>query len=287
MKKFNDKLNHWIASHEIIATILVSLICCGAYSFFFRNQFKSPLLLIMGNVFVVYLCWRYVSYRKYAIINKAFDALDRNCDPYPLIEETTLLLRSMAHSKDNTQMFIMYQHNALSHSGEYDRAYAVLETMQPEKMSKKFVESMVILKDYYMFTLCDKMGRNEEAEQWYQKMEDAYSAARDPLTATRVGRSIENARVINMCRNGEFDEAIEIMDMGKAETNLTEVLRSMRYARIYLGKGDTDRAREKLEYVAENGGKLYYVEKAKELLTQLNHEENNTIGENTNESETA
>lgn len=271
MKNFISKLNHWIATHEIIATVLISILCCGFYTLLFRNQFKSPLLIILGNVFVIYLCWRYVSYRKYAIINKAFDALDKDCDPYPLIDETTLLLKSLAHSKDNTQMFIMYQQNALSHAGEYDRAYAVLETMQPEKMSKKFVESMVILKYYYMFSLCDKMGRDEEAGSWFEKMEDAYSAARDPLTATRVGRSVENARLINLCREDEYDEALELLDGGKAETNLTAVLRAMRYVRVYMGKGEVDLARENLEYVIENGGKLYYVERAKEILASINN----------------
>lgn len=274
MKKIIDKINHWIAGHEIIATILVSIICCGLYTVLFRKQFSSSILVVLGNVFVVYLCWRFVTYRKYVIINKAFDALDRECDPYPLIEETTLLLRSLAHSKDNTQMFIMYQHNALSHAGEYDKAYAVLGTMQPEKMSKKFVESMVILKHYYMFSICDKMGRDDEADAWFEKMEDAYGAAKDPLTATRVGRSVENARVINMCRKGEYDEALEILNEGKAETNLTKVLRAMRFARIYLGMGDTEAARENLEFVAGHGGKLYYVERANSLLAKLDNEEN-------------
>lgn len=273
MKKIIDRANHWIATHEIIATILFSIICCALYSLLFRDQFKSPLFIILGDVFVIYLVWRFVSYRKYAIINKAFDALDRECDPYPLIEETTLLLRSLAHSKDNTQMFIMYQHNALSHAGEYDRAYAVLNTMQPEKMSKKFTESMVIMKHCYMHSICDKMGRYDEADSWYEKLEDAYSAAKDPLTATRVGRTVENARLLKMCRTGEFEEALEMMNESKADTNISKVLREMRFARIYMGMGETEQARESLEYVIENGGKLYYVERAKKLLASLDKTE--------------
>ena len=43
------------------------------------------------------------------------------------------------------------------------------------------------------------------------------------------------------------------------------------------------------EYVIENGGKLYYVERAKELLAELNEtaEYNNTIGDKQNERENA
>ena len=122
---------------------------------------------------------------------------------------------------------------------------------------------------YYMFSLCDKMGREEEADKWYDKLMDDYSAVRDPLTIGRVGRSVENAKLIDLCRKGEFEEVLELMEDSSTPTKLSEIIRAMRYAKCYIGLGDTENAREQLEFVIENGGKLYYVTKAKELLSSL------------------
>ncbi len=269
MKKINEKITRWIAYHEIIATIIISVLCCALYTFVICRGITSPLMVIGGNIFVIYLVWRYVSYRKYNLINKAFDSLDRECDPNPLYEETTALLKSMAHNKNNTQLFLMYQHNALTHMGEFEKAYHVISAVDVSKMSKKFIASMSILHTYYMFSLCDKMGRDEEATEWYNKLMDDYSAVRDPLTIGRVGRSVENAKLIDLCRRGEFEEVLDLMEDSTTPTKLSEIMRSMRYARCYIGIDDTESAREQLEYVLENGGKLYYVQQAKEMLEAL------------------
>ena len=269
MKNISEKITRWIAYHEIIAAIIISVLCCGLYTFLFRDQLNSLFIIIGGNIFVIYLVWRYVSYRKYNLINKAFDKLDRECDPNPLYEETTELLKCMAHNKNNTQLFLMYQHNALTHMGEFEKAYGAISAADPMKMSKKFIASMSILHTYYMFSLCDKMGREEEADKWYDKLLDDYSAVRDPLTIGRVGRSVENAKLIDLCRKGEFEEVLELMEDSSTPTKLSEIIRAMRYAKCYIGLGDTENAREQLEFVIENGGKLYYVQQAKELLASL------------------
>ncbi len=269
MKKFTEKITRWIAYHEIIATIIISILCCALYTFVICRGITSPIMIIGGNIFVIYLVWRYVSYRKYNLVNKAFDKLDRECDPYPLFEETTALLKSMAHNKNNTQLFLMYQHNALTHMGEFEKAYHVMKAVDVSKMSKKFVASMSLLHTYYMFSLCEKMGRNDEADEWYDKLMDDYSAVRDPLTIGRVGKSIDNAKLIDLCRKGEYEEVLDLMEDSSTPTKLSEIIRAMRYARVYIGLGDTEAAKEQLEYVIENGGKLYYVQQAEEWMENL------------------
>ncbi|MBE6626825.1 MAG: hypothetical protein E7628_06575 [Ruminococcaceae bacterium] len=269
MKKFSEKLTRWIAYHEILAAIIISILCCSVYTFIFCGGITSLFVVVGGNIFVIYLVCRFVSYRKHILINKAFDKLDRECDPYPLYVEVSDLLKSAVRNKNTTQLFLMYKHNALTHMGDFEQAYATLSEVDVSKMSKKFVASMSILHTYYMFSLCDKMGRDSEADHWYNKLLDDYSAVRDPLTIGRVGRSVENAKLTDMFRRGEYEAVIEMMEDSTTPTKLSEIIRAMRYAKCYVGLGDTENAREQLEFVIENGGKLYYVKQAEEMMETL------------------
>lgn len=269
MKNFSEKLNRWIAYHEIIAAIIISLLCCSVYTFVFCGGITSLFVVVGGNIFVIYLVWRYVSYRKYTLINKAFDKLDRECDPYPLYVEVSDLLKLSVRNKNNVQLFLMYKHNALTHMGDFEKAYEALTEVDVSKMSKKFIASMSILHTYYMFSLCDKMGRESEANHWYEKLIDDYAAVRDPLTIGRVGRSVENAKLTDMFRRGEYETVLEMMEDSTTPTKLSEIIRAMRYAKCYIGLGDTENAREQLEFVIENGNKLYYVKQAEEMMETL------------------
>ena len=47
---------------------------------------------------------------------------------------------------------------------------------------------------------------------------------------------------------------------------LENVCASMVYAKAYIGLGETDKAKEKLNFILENGNKLYMVEQAKKML---------------------
>jgi FimV-like protein len=45
------------------------------------------------------------------------------------------------------------------------------------------------------------------------------------------------------------------------------------FARTYLAMGELEKAKKPLQFVAENGNKLYFATEAKELLEKINTEE--------------
>jgi FimV-like protein len=66
---------------------------------------------------------------------------------------------------------------------------------------------------------------------------------------------------------------LRVLGQAKPENMNERIENAMMFARTYLAMGELEKAKKPLQFVAENGNKLYFATEAKELLEKINTEE--------------
>ena len=125
----------------------------------------------------------------------------------------------------------------------------------------------IILSSLYFF-----LGKGEQTVElgnMYQAALKNRKRDRDRLERLRTSNNL-----IRAVRNGDYEKAFRFlthrraMDARSASATLFRVSDSMWEARIFLGLGEKQAARLKLEFVIGRGGRLAIAEEARRLLKE-------------------
>lgn len=265
-----EKLNRWMAMHPVLCRIL-SMILWVAVGVWWIELGVPKWLTLLFIAVAVYVFSVYITTADQRLLKKPLEILNNQCDPIPLLEESSVQ-RAYPGNGPQKQIRDINYAMALRNAGDYDAAYMILTVLNIDKYAGTLPLAKVI---YYnnLMDLCGLMGKHQEAIIWYEKLRTMYHDMKPGKQKERLRHTVQaNLGEYYFCK-GEYDRVLHAL-CETAPRNLSEqVENAMMYARTYLAMGEREKAKKPLQFVAENGNKLYFAKEAKMLLEKITMEE--------------
>lgn len=267
-----EKINRWVAKHVwlvyVAAMVLWILTICRL-----ANGLDGAVLLILYILTIAWilLCAQWIFTRSNALLKKPLEILQNECDPYPFLEEVKHQ-RAFSGNQNMKLTYIFNEVLALREVGEFEQAHRLLLAIPDKDVSNAapMVQAMYFSHRLYRGARLKNLA---EVEVCYRKLLDACNRTTRKTQKQYVDSLIAFARVIYHLARQEFDQSLQYLQMIPQNTLRDRVVVAWNYAAIHLGKGAKEAAKEKLEFVMNNGNKLYIVTEAKALLAKINMEE--------------
>lgn len=266
-----EKLSRWIAKRNIWITRIGAFVLC-VLVIWGQLVWDWPvflgLLLYFGGYYLLALL---VGSRADSLLRAPLKVLKEQCDPYPFLEEVREQ-QCYPGTEALKQMRTIDYAMVLRSIGEYDQAFALLSTTNIDKYAGTQPAVKAI---YYnnLMDLCMLMGKHQEAVIWYDKLLLIFHDMKPGKQKDRLHHLVDTNRAMYHFCKGEWEQALQALGTAKIENLNDRIENAMMYARVYLALGETEKAIKPLQFVAENGNKLYFVTEAKELLAKINMEE--------------
>lgn len=201
------------------------------------------------------------------LLKKPLQTLTRQCDPYPFLAEMCEQL-SYPYNPIHKQMIQVNYAMALRQTGNYARSLEVLNSIPIDDESR----TPPFLRYVYYNNLSDiyiQLKQYDEAEFFYQRSLMVYAALKDGKVKQNFSRSFYSGKAESLFRRGEYSEAIAQLAQVPCNNLLDKVENAMLSAKCNMGLGNTEKAKEDLEFIICHGNKLYYVHEASSMLTKL------------------
>jgi hypothetical protein len=267
-----EKLYRWVAQHVWPVYIGALL-----FSYFLLMLLTQSLPLWVQDIWP--LVWFAMALRfllwvfrcGYKLFNQPLAVLENQCDPDPYLEEAR---RQQSYpgpanlKLSRTCILAM----ALFDIGEYEQGYHLLTAVPKKTVCKVHPVNQI---SYFssLFWICVKLEKNQEAEISHLKLMEAYSKIRLKKRQKMLEPIIESHHSGYLRFKQEYTQALLAIKARKNPSLRSEVLTAGALAGIYQNLGEKGKAIEQLEFVINNGNKLYIVTEAKELLAKINSEE--------------
>lgn len=261
------KLQHFIAKHKLASFLTITIIVCMVYTSLLMQLNVPTWGLILVNLVLGFIVYAYVEYSADPIMKKASQELDDNCNPYPLLEETEKLL-SYKNSEVVKQIILINHAVALRSIGDYQRNLDTLQALNIDKKAGMLPMNKVV---YYnnLMDACGLLGKYEEADVWYSKMMLIHADITNQKQLESLEYTMQMAKVFHFYCNQDYEKALQLMQEIRPKTNQSAVEHAISYARIAIALEDRETAKQKLEFVVENGNLLYAVTEAKQMLGEI------------------
>jgi len=267
-----EKLNRWVAKHAWLVYIL-SIVLMFLLAIVATDGYDGLLVIL---VYPAMFAWsfvsaRYVFSRGNVLLKKPMEILLQECDPHPFLEETQRQ-RNYPGNRNLKLWHILYEGMALREIGEFSQAYALLAAHGNELVPRT---ALVVQAQYYaeMAYLSAKLGDLQGMEFWHEKLLDAHSKTKTKRHKQFTESAVTSHLVMYHYARQEYSQSFQVLQNVPTGVPRSRVAVAMNQARIHLALEEMQKAKEKLEFVIQNGNKLYIVTEAKELLARINMEE--------------
>ena len=260
-------LDRWIAKHRKLAKWLFGALLVGCYS----------LLLVLGvplwaviliDLFVLLVNSAHIDKSYERLQKKSVQALEENCDPYPLLQETA---EQMSYEPTGLmeQVIIINHALALREVGRYKDALELLNSINIDRYAGIFPNFRFV---YYnnLTDVLTLLGNYPEAEVWYQKAVQIYQDMPENKLKQNLRPLVEAMAADAWFRRGEYEKTIECVNALYPSEAYNQINQAMLIARCYIALGQPEEARKPLEFVVAKGNRLHAVAQARAML-------NNTI----------
>lgn len=261
------KLQHLIAKYKVASFLIITILVCLVYSILLMQLNIPTWALFIVNLVLAFIIYAYVEYSPDPIIRKAVVELNDNCNPYPLLAETEKLL-AYKNSEMLHQIILINHAAALRCIGEYQRNLDMLRTLNIDKVPGMLPTNKVV---YYnnLMDACELLGKYDEADVWYSKMMLIHADITNQKQLEELEHTILCAKAFHFYYEKAYNKALLMVQDMTAKSRKDKVENAMLYARIAIAMGDVETAKAKLQYVIENGNKLYVVTEARQMIEQL------------------
>lgn len=265
-----EKLDRWIARHQTASKVIVAIPWIVLEIWWLLLD--VPAWIVAVFVFItLFAFFIHIHAAGDRLQKKPLEILKTQCDPYPFLEEMREQ-QSYAGADAVKQVRAINYAMALRNVGQYDQAYMLLSSINIDKNAGMLPMAKVV---YYnnLMDLCFTMGKYQEAIIWYAKTAQIWNDMKPGKQKEQLRRVVEANRAADHFCRGEYQQTLGVLSQAKPENLCDRIENAMMYARTYLALGETEKARKPLQFVAENGNKLYFATEAKELLAKINMEE--------------
>lgn len=265
-----EKLNRWMAKHPRITGMLIGIAMVFAGQWWVSMGVPEWLTYpFLAVALIVFVLWAGTAGPR--LLRKPAKYLKEQCDPYPYLEEINVQREYPGNGTAKQLRDIDYA-MTLRCIGEYELAYALLTQINIDKHGGMIPAYKVI---YYnnLMDLCALMGKHREAVIWYEKLLQMFNDLKPGKQKEQLRKTVDtNLADYYFCK-GEYDRALRALSQAKPENLSDRIENAMMYGRTYLAMGKTEEAKRPLQFVAENGNRLYFATEARELLAKINMEE--------------
>jgi len=213
---------------------------------------------------MAFILYCFMNYFKTSLLSKAARSLNEQCDPYPFLNETEDQL-SYNHSKIYETVLLIDKCAALANLGEYQKVREILESINIDK----YAGTLSLTKFCYYNNLADvyiHFGEIEKAEVWHNKSKQIFDDIKPEKSKSIYLSVLQNNAAEIAYEKKDYDKAQELINSSVVTNFRDSVYKALMIAKIYLAKGEKELAKRKLQYVVENGNKLYCVQIAKKML---------------------
>jgi len=252
----------WVGKNRVLAQILLSVFLVVVMTLLIRNVFHL-LLTVFCALFCSYvLVESALLYR----MNKALIQL-REGNPAPMLEAGEALLECRL-SAPNRLVAVLNYCVALREHHRYEEALEMLLALDVEKAPNgvnpinKFV--------YYnnLADLYQLLGEESSQEIYAEKAIRIYNELLSGRIKKLYEKDFHCMTAVQLYYKGEYAQALEYL-LPLSNVLPTAMEGALWVAKILIAQGKTEKAKEYLHYVIENGKQLDAVRRARELLSSL------------------
>ena len=267
-----EKFNRWVAKHVwpvyIVSTVVLLLTVCVLMGIWGG---VADVFLYLALLVGIFLCARFAFSRGSVLLKKPMAALMHQCDPYPYLQET----QEQQNYPGNSNLKLVRITNlafALQEVGEYDKAWELLRNVPTEvAVGAHSLHQMIYCG--MMFFMLARQEQMQEAQRWHQKLLECYGKIKSEKLKKRLDGILKSHWASYHVAMQEYPEALQIANGIQQKSLRDRVVCAFSLAKIACMQGEKETAVKHLQFVIENGNKLYAVTEAKALLEKIQAEE--------------
>lgn len=258
----------WIASHSGLCKVLLFLLL-SAFTFYAATlEHISFVSIYLLDLLVWFVVGRFIATAPLKLLREPMDAMQHQCDPHSLMEETQRQLGTGISGPYRQQLQLNYA-VTLRLLGEFRKALEILEDINIDKFSGTAPST----KYAYYHNLCDLnyiLGRKEEARVWHRKIRQLYNDLPNPMIRQELAPTYELMEAEILYYEADPSEALQKVSRIPLPHKIMVLDAALLAAKCHIALEEPEKAREKLQYVIDQGNKLHIVQEALALLETLN-----------------
>jgi tetratricopeptide (TPR) repeat protein len=213
--------------------------------------------------------WAFVNGCARTLLKQAVQCLHDHCDPDPLLRETEDQL-TYSKSKTYNQILLIDKCVALRYMGQFDRVLETLINLNIDQYSGTLPQNKVIyynnMADAYL-----EVKDTEKAMIWQSKARQIAVDMKNPKIREALLDTLSLNDAAILVLRGQYAEAEQALltQAGKQKPLVKMISTAMLFAEIGIHIGNCDAAREHLNFVIANGNKVFDVQRARNMLDNL------------------
>ena len=257
----------WIANHTGLCRGILFLGLTAFTIFAASLEYVSFLSVYLIDLFIWLLVGHFIAAVPAKLLQEPIELVDQQCDPYPLLQE---LEQQMAR-KSNTAQGQLTELNyamALRTVGQNQKAASTLESINIDR----FPSTSPYTKYIYYNNLSDvlfALDRVTEARIWHRKAVQIYNDLPENKMKQQLSETCQISHAEALYYEGDYSQALQKAAWIKCRSKRQLLDTALLAAKCHIALEEPEKAREKLQYVVDNGNSLHIVEESKALLENL------------------
>ena len=260
-----QKWERLCSRHRWVPVVVVVLCMIPAFLLAVQEESWFAYILIGLIVAVSLLSGSAATMR---LMNPATKIMQDQCDPFPLLEETSYQLGYVKNRSDRTLLTI--NHSAgLANAGYYDQALEALEALDIHNPAVPAAWRYA----YYhnLASVAIDAGHKEKAEIYYQNAVQQFAGLKGKLREMTSPQRIALSADICLLY-GNYAQAYELLAPLTPGHLQGQVSRAYALAKIAVAQGQPEVARVHLNFVLTYGNRLHVVAQAQKMSEEINKE---------------
>lgn len=255
----------FIAKHRFISFVIISAVVCGLYSGLLYLSHVHFILMLILDLLLLFLIFIFVELSFVIVLKKPLEELNNKCDPYPILEALKWLL-SIKLSNYSVHLIKLQYSNALNAIREMQEAYDVVSSINVEE-----IHSDLTRLRYYesLFIANLNVGKKEKLADCLSEYKQVYSNIKSERAKKAASSGLYYLESLLLRENKDYRKALEILDRCESNTLYSMVVKAHQSGKLYLDLDEKEKAKEMLDFVINNGNKLFVVDDARELLSNI------------------
>ena len=215
-----------------------------------------------------FLAWmRFLVSRANALIKEPIKIFQEQCDPYPYLDEIQKR-RTYSGPKAAKLNLLLAETVVMYDLGHYQEAYMLLSPLEND-MKATMMRGTLMNYDCQMANVCRSLQKDQEAQAWLQKAREVYEKIKREDRKKQFRDVFLTHDALTLLERQQYTQALQLLEQVAPKTMRERVVLSVNYAWVYLAQGETEKAKEALTFVAENGNKLDIATQARQMLSEM------------------
>lgn len=273
-------MTFYYKNYKFLRAVWILLCVLVLFILGFNSKFLWGIVAVVLMIVLFYLVKKTMLEKILSRLSDAKDKLFDECLCSPVFKEAEEQLSYIRYMKMYRNLLYSEKALAMICNDRAEDARAMLSDIDisecPKSEKKSAIRPMAMLSYYCNLSLaCACCNDGKTALDLITVCRDAVPSIPNPSLRENTTVILDVNETAALISEKKYDEVISKLDVlsnilsNKKHNKFREVQIAYIYALAYIGKGERVKAKEKLEFVIENGGKLCWKEKSEELIKTL------------------